>query len=63
MLRNRARTAHESPQMYRFTFGDVGETVESFSAICTGFEPSTPIDDKITATVTFKPEWRRANLS
>ena len=54
-LRNRAKTACESARPYRFTYGDTGETVESFSAICVGFEPSTPLADKITATVTFKP--------
>lgn len=54
LLRNRAATAHETAEDYRFTFADTGATVESFSAICTGFEPSTPIDNKITATVSFK---------
>ena len=55
LLRTRALAAHETAQDYRFTFGDTGATVESFSAICIGFEPATPIDNKITATVTFKP--------
>lgn len=54
-LRSRALTAHESPQAYRFTYADTGATVESFSAICTGFESSTPVDNKMTATITFKP--------
>lgn len=53
-LRTRATTAHDSPADYRFTFADTGATVETFSAIVTGFEVNTPIDDKITATITFK---------
>ena len=29
-------------------------TVQSFFAYCTGYEPSDPLDDKMTATATFK---------
>lgn len=54
LMRTRAATAHESAQQYQFTYGDTGATVETFTAICTGFEPAVPIDDKITATITFK---------
>lgn len=54
VLRTRAATANETAQDYRFTFGDTGATAETFSAVCTGFEPGVPIADKITATVTFK---------
>jgi len=54
-LRTRAATANESAQQYKFKFADTGATIETFSAICTGFEPATPIDTKITAVVTFKP--------
>ena len=53
-LRSRAATAHEDPQMYRFTYGDTGATVESFSAICTGFQPGVELAGMIMATVTFK---------
>lgn len=53
-LRARAKTAHESAKDYRFVWADTGATVDEFSAICTGFEPSNPMDDKVTATVTFK---------
>jgi hypothetical protein len=53
-LRTRAATANETAQMYQFTYADTGATVESFTAVCTGFESATPIDNKITATITFK---------
>ena len=53
-LRTRAATAHEDPQMYRFTYGDTGATVESFSAVCTGFEPTAALAGMIMATLTFK---------
>ena len=52
-LRTRAATAHETANAYKFTYG--GSTIDTFSAFCVGFEPATPIDDKITASVTFKP--------
>lgn len=54
LMRTRAATAGETAQLYQFTFADTGETVESFSAICTGFEVGAPIDDKLSATITFK---------
>lgn len=54
VMRTRAATAHESPQQYQFTYGDTGETVETFSAICIGFEAATPLADKLSATITFK---------
>lgn len=53
-LRTRAATAHESPQDYRFIWGDTGATIDEFSAICTGFAPAAPIDNKVLATVSFK---------
>lgn len=54
LMRTRSETAHEAPQDYRFIYGDTGATIEEFSAICTGFSPETPIDDKMSATITFK---------
>lgn len=53
-LRTRAATAHEAPQDYRFVWADSGAQVDEFSAICTGFAPANPIDDKVTATISFK---------
>ena len=36
------------------TFPDSGGTTWSFNGIVTGFEPSQPFDDKLTASVTIK---------
>lgn len=36
------------------TFPDAGGTQWSFDGIVTGFEPSSPFDDKLTASVTIK---------
>lgn len=41
----------DDPRDYRITYPD-GSTIE-FSAVCIGFEPSAPLDDKLTASVTF----------
>lgn len=53
-MRTRAATACDEPQEYRFTLADAATTVDTFRAIVTGFEVSTPVDNKITATITFK---------
>ena len=37
---------------YQITFP--GGTVWTFAAFLTGYEPAVPVDDKMTATVTFK---------
>lgn len=37
-----------------FTITWVNGEVWAFSAYCTGFEPTAPVDDKMTATATFK---------
>jgi predicted secreted protein len=42
----------EDPRNYHLTFPD--GTVWEFPAILTGFEPTAPFDDKMTATITFK---------
>lgn len=53
-LRTRAATAHEEAQDYRFIWGDTGATIDEFAAVCTGFAPQSPIDNKVLATVSFK---------
>lgn len=40
------------PMKYRITF-TTGE-VASFDAVMTGFSPSAPMEDKLTASITFK---------
>lgn len=42
----------ESPRNYKLVFPDGTEW--AFPAILTGFEPSAPFDDKLTASLTFK---------
>ncbi|MGW1278014.1 phage tail tube protein [Streptomyces tsukubensis] len=44
----------DDPRNYQIVFPDVGQTTWSFKAVMTGFEPSAPHDDKLTATLTFK---------
>lgn len=39
---------------YSIKFPDAATTTWSFSAFCTGFEPSMPVDGALTASVTFK---------
>lgn len=53
-LRGKALTANDSPTGFRFTYSDGASTVETFEAIVTGFEASTPIDDRVTASITLK---------
>lgn len=42
----------EDPRNYQLEFPD--GTVWEFPAILTGFEPTAPFDDKLTASITFK---------
>lgn len=42
----------EDPRNYHLTFPD--GTVWEFPAILTGFEPTAPFDDKLSASITFK---------
>ncbi len=44
----------ENPRNWRIIFPDPGTTTWTFAAILTGFEPSAPYDDKLTASLTFK---------
>jgi len=43
-----------APRNYEIAWPTTPETVWSFSAVMTGFEPEGPYDDKLTATITFK---------
>ena len=38
----------------KIIFPDAAATTWTFQAICTGFEPETPMDDKMSASATFK---------
>lgn len=42
------------PRNYQLAFPTSPETVWSFAAILTGFEPDSPHDDKLSAELTFK---------
>lgn len=42
------------PRNYQLAFPDPDQTVWSFAAILTGFEPDAPYDDKLSASLTFK---------
>lgn len=39
---------------YSIKFTDAATTTWSFTAFCTGFEPSAPVDGALTASVTYK---------
>lgn len=39
---------------FELVFPDVGATTWSFSALVTAFEPTAPVDDRLTASVTLK---------
>lgn len=39
---------------FQLVFPDTGNTTWSFMALVTGFEPSEPVEDKLTASVTLK---------
>jgi len=42
------------PRSYRVVFPDTDATSWTFPAILTGFEVTAPIDDKLTASLTYK---------
>ena len=44
----------KDPRTYRLTFPDDEQTAWSFPAIMTGFQPTAPVDDKLSASLTFK---------
>lgn len=44
----------DDPVSCKITFPDTPPTEWTFSAICTGFEPEAPVDDKMVASVTLK---------
>lgn len=47
-----AMQAEDDPRPMRITFPN--GHVWRFTAYCTGYEPTAPVDDKMTATATFK---------
>lgn len=51
-LMSRANTAHEAPQQYRVVQSD--STIIEFSAVCTGYTPTVPLEDKLTQSFAFK---------
>jgi hypothetical protein len=51
LLMTRANTAFEVPQPYRFVYSD--GTIVAFAAICTGYSPTVPMNDKLTQTFNF----------
>lgn len=53
-LRDAALSANDTATNFRITYSDSANTTETFAAIVTGFEASSPIDDRITATITLK---------
>ncbi|NML55662.1 outer capsid protein Hoc [Streptomyces sp. R302] len=44
----------KDPRNYRLTFPDDDQTQWGFPAIMTGFQPTAPVDDKLSASLTFK---------
>lgn len=44
----------DEPMNCKIEFPDSPATVWSFKAFCTGFEPDDPVDDRMSATATFK---------
>ncbi|MFD9064183.1 phage tail tube protein [Kitasatospora purpeofusca] len=44
----------KSPRTYQIVFPDPEQTTWTFKAILTGFEPSAPFDDKLSASLTWK---------
>lgn len=52
LLMTRANTPHEFPQEYRVVQSDA--TIIEFYAICTGYSPAIPLEDKMTQTFNFK---------
>lgn len=53
-LRDAALAANDAPTNFKITYSDSASTTETFAAIVTGFEVSSPMDDRITATITLK---------
>jgi len=51
LLMTRANTAHEAPQDYQVVYPDA--TIVGFAAICTGYSPTVPMEDKLTQTFNF----------
>lgn len=47
-----AMQAEDDPRPMQITFPN--GAIWAFSAYCTGYEPTAPVDDKMTATATFK---------
>ena len=54
LLRTRAGEANDLPLLYRFIHSDTAGTIDEFSALITGFESESPMDDKVSATITLK---------
>ena len=46
--------ANDLPLLYRFIHSDTAGTIDEFSALITGFESESPMDDKVSATITLK---------
>lgn len=42
------------PRNYQVVFPDATASTWAFAAVMTGFEPSAPVDDKLSASLTFK---------
>jgi predicted secreted protein len=53
-LRDAALAANDAPTNFKITYSDSADTTETFAAIVTGFEASSPMDDRMTATITLK---------
>ncbi|MGW4030745.1 phage tail tube protein [Streptomyces sp. NPDC004838] len=44
----------KDPRSYRLVFPDPAQTTWTLKSVMTGFEPSAPVDDKLSAALTFK---------
>ncbi|MFC8494709.1 phage tail tube protein [Streptomyces sp. NPDC057235] len=44
----------EDPRNYKIVFPDDAATTWSFAAVMTGFKATAPVDDKLSASLTFK---------
>lgn len=49
-----ADLSDEDPRNYQIVFPDPDTTTWAFPGILTGFQPSAPIDDKLSASLTYK---------
>jgi len=45
---------HEDPEVITMTYANSGASVWTFTGFMTGFEPSAPFEDKLTAAITIK---------